>query len=883
MDNRILYLINSASLTYESGRLEQARQQALQALSLLMPGYQNSDVIELQDPSLLSPCLNVLMLLQSIASRQHDLISYEKYEAPVKELMFHMFEADSRSYYAVHLLDAYECYLSAGDIVAAQWFLENAIQMIEEDNGSCPLTGFLHAHFNAKLHFHLEQYYQCIEECLNANSFWLTDPIIPPDATDFLQRYAANTKLIDDLACSNLILASSAYGKINNNEEGINILTALKETPPENYYLRASMDLTLAELYARSGEYTEARSICGNYLTEDMSGYPDMLSALTSLSFVLELPSEILTQTLFTMGNDGELPTSLCYSRDAFQILLYNHGLTLIEKEKYQEALSLYHNLGEKGISMKLVLLAKTGDYKAIPACKKTADRYYARQIDSLFLYYNEKYVYNHLSMLEYHFSLCTDAYLSCCEALGREFMPPESIYDFVLNTKYISLEASYLSHHFRTLDELKNRRPVTGRDVMRLLPDDTALLEFHMCRTLSTQKYCLFLVTDSNISCVRLGDRQQIDELINEWYRLYILSAHGIHAASVNENGIDKADKNRRALDTKLRRLLYRPVRELISALPAESAIKRLIISPAGALIRFPFSRLSVSAKGYLADEYEITYINTGKELTMQDTLRLTLQLDTGSRTPNTRLDTTSRIADTHSDLQTDIQTDAVYDIFDNPLIIGNPSTSAYPPLPYAQKEAQIAAEYLHTACYTGKNAAISLFDFNTYRTPTLIHMAVHGLFKEQNKSDNGKESLSAVPDWNNAFYVMEHSGLVLADDTLLSCSRISAMNLASVRLAVLSACHTGKGIFHSSEGIYGLRRALKLAGCHAMIISLWQIDDRSGCCFMQFFYENLVKMPENPKHAFFLAIDALRGFEENGIHPFDDPYYWAGYVYVE
>ena len=128
-----------------------------------------------------------------------------------------------------------------------------------------------------------------------------------------------------------------------------------------------------------------------------------------------------------------------------------------------------------------------------------------------------------------------------------------------------------------------------------------------------------------------------------------------------------------------------------------------------------------------------------------------------------------------------------------------------------------------------------------------------------------------------------MEHSGLVLADDTLLSCNQISAMNLASVRLAILSACRTGKGIFHSSEGIYGLRRALKLAGCHAMIISLWQIDDRSGYYFMQAFYENLVKMPENPKRAFFSAIEALRSYEENNIRPFDELYYWAGYVYVE
>lgn len=863
MDEQILHLINDASLAYERGNLEDAGQQALQALSLLVPEYRDGRIVQLRDASLSSPCLNVLMLLQSIASRQHDLVSYEKYEVPVRVLMFRMFGPDSGSYYAVHLIDACECYLGAGDIVTAQWLLEDAMRLMEEANGSCPLIDFLHAHYNAKLHFHMEQYYECIGECLNANSSWLTEPIIPPDASDFLQSYAESAALIDNLGVSNLILISCAYGKINNNEEGIDILTTLRETPPEDYYLRASMELTLAELYARSGRYEEARTICKSYLTQELSGYPDMLSALTTLTYVLGLPAESLTHSLYTAKDDGELPASYCYSRDAFRILLYNHGLTLIGKGEYQEALSIYHNLGDLGISLKMVLLAKIGEQKAIPECKKIADRYYAGQIDSLFLYYNEKYVYNHLSMLEYHFALCTDAYLSCYEALGRESMTPESIYDFVLNTKYISLEASYLSHRLRTLYALKNRKSVTGKDVMGLLPEDAALLEFHMSRTLSAQEYCLFLVTGRDVSCVRIGNRQELDKLIEEWHRLYIASAY---APPIDEDGIAEQNKNRRELDTKLRRILSRPIRELLADLSGDSSINKLIISPAGALIQFPFSRLSISASRYLGDDYEITYTNTGKELAMQ----------------------TEAQSKASAGLNNDAPDSITCVMFSNPLIIGNPTTSSYPPLPYAEEETHRAAELLHTACHTGENASISLFDFNTYRVPTLMHVATHGVFmKHKEESDIGTEplsaSLSAAPDWNNAFDVMEHSGLVLADDTLLSCNQISAMDLASVRLAVLSACRTGQGIFHSSEGVYGLRRALKLAGCHSMIISLWQIDDRSGYYFMQAFYEHLVRMPEHPKQAFFQAIDALRSFEENNTRPYDDPYYWAGYVYVE
>lgn len=876
MDNRISYLINAASYAYAAGHLEQAGQQASEALALLKSEYPSYEISDPADDSLHLTYLNILTLLQSIAARQHDLNTYEKYEAAVKGLTLRMFGTDSRSYYAVHLIDAYECYLSAGDIVSAQWFLETAIQTLEDENGKCALISFLHALYLAKLHFHMEQYYECIEKGLRANALCLTEPFIPPDASGFLQRYAADTALLDKLIYSNLTLIACAYGKINNSEDGIAILTELRKAPPEDYYLRASMDLVLAELYTRAGRYEDARSLCKRYLTQDLTGFPDMFTALTSLSYTLSPSFDAVSRSLFVAGNDGELPASLCCSRDALQILLYDHGLTLIEKGQFDEALKLYDKLGDKGISLRLLLLAKTSNYKAISEYKETADNYYYRQIDMLFLYYNEKYVYNHLSMLEYHFSFCMDAYLSCYEALGRKHMTPEGIYGFMLNTKYISLEASYLSRHFQTLAALKNHEPTAAEDVMQLLPPDTALLEFGIVRTFSTQDYCAFLVTSREISCIRIADALLLNGLIDEWHSLLTASVHAINADI--EQTAELTDR-RRSLDTKLRRQLYRPIKGLLAALPEDLQIRQLIIAPAGALIQFPFCRLSISAGGYLGDNYEITYINTGKELLMRSSEPLSLSSEKSlGETPNKSL-----CVPLGKSLCASPADEG--DIFDNPLIIGNPSTAAFPPLPYAEKEAHIAAEYLNTVCYTGENADISLFDFGDCPAPSLLHIAAHGVFYQEENSHLkgvGLHTLSDIPDWNNAFSVMEKSGLILANDTLLSCNQISSMDLASVRLAVLSACQSGQGRFHAAEGVYGLRRALKLSGCRSIIASLWQIDDRSGYYFMRFLYENLVKTPENPKHAFSLAVESLRGYEENNTRPFANPYYWAGYIFI-
>ena len=111
----------------------------------------------------------------------------------------------------------------------------------------------------------------------------------------------------------------------------------------------------------------------------------------------------------------------------------------------------------------------------------------------------------------------------------------------------------------------------------------------------------------------------------------------------------------------------------------------------------------------------------------------------------------------------------------------------------------------------------------------------------------------------------------------------RIMTMNFSDTFLTVLSACQTGKGLFHSAEGVYGLRRAFRLAGCHSMILSLWQIDDRSGCLFMKYFYEYLLQENYHAKNAFFRALSAIKNYEEKGSYPFSSPYYWAGYIFME
>jgi CHAT domain-containing protein len=56
-----------------------------------------------------------------------------------------------------------------------------------------------------------------------------------------------------------------------------------------------------------------------------------------------------------------------------------------------------------------------------------------------------------------------------------------------------------------------------------------------------------------------------------------------------------------------------------------------------------------------------------------------------------------------------------------------------------------------------------------------------------------------------------------------------------------VLSASDTGVGEVKTGEGVYGLRRALVLAGSETQMMSLWPISDRGTLDLMIEFYRAL------------------------------------------
>jgi len=94
-----------------------------------------------------------------------------------------------------------------------------------------------------------------------------------------------------------------------------------------------------------------------------------------------------------------------------------------------------------------------------------------------------------------------------------------------------------------------------------------------------------------------------------------------------------------------------------------------------------------------------------------------------------------------------------------------------------------------------------------------------------------------------------------------------------------VLSACETGLGDLEGNEGVYGLQRALKMAGVKYVMMSLWNVQDKQTKEFMELFYKEWLDNKKSIPQAHQAAQRAMR---IRYAKPFN-PNLWAGFVLIE
>ncbi|MCG8456012.1 MAG: CHAT domain-containing protein, partial [Holophagales bacterium] len=131
--------------------------------------------------------------------------------------------------------------------------------------------------------------------------------------------------------------------------------------------------------------------------------------------------------------------------------------------------------------------------------------------------------------------------------------------------------------------------------------------------------------------------------------------------------------------------------------------------------------------------------------------------------------------------------------------------------------------------------------------------------------------------------------SGILLApgagEDGLLRLPEVLELELAS-RLVTLSACRSGRGRLQRGEGIQGLGQAFLAAGASALVLSLWDVDDRSTPRLMEAFYDHL-RAGTGPAEALRRARRSLAASHDERELVFRrhrvslaHPRFWAGFV---
>jgi CHAT domain-containing protein/tetratricopeptide (TPR) repeat protein len=127
------------------------------------------------------------------------------------------------------------------------------------------------------------------------------------------------------------------------------------------------------------------------------------------------------------------------------------------------------------------------------------------------------------------------------------------------------------------------------------------------------------------------------------------------------------------------------------------------------------------------------------------------------------------------------------------------------------------------------------------------------------------------------------ELSGLVLSlvdskgepEDGYLRSYEICNLDL-NAELVVLSACQTGLGAEIRGEGLVGLTRSFMYAGVPRIVVSLWNVSDRSTAELMRRFYTGMFKKNLAPAAALRCAQLSMLASQA-----FADPYHWAGFVF--
>ncbi|MCG8425241.1 MAG: CHAT domain-containing protein [Proteobacteria bacterium] len=338
----------------------------------------------------------------------------------------------------------------------------------------------------------------------------------------------------------------------------------------------------------------------------------------------------------------------------------------------------------------------------------------------------------------------------------------------------------------------------------------------------------------------------------------------------------------------------------------PALTSAKHILVAPDDALNLVPFAALVDDTGRHLIRRYRFTYLTSGRDLLRQQINAEPKQgtviiadpqfdapIPAGSGRDGGKVPDRDKGKDNDSD-----KIAIASHVPGADRARGRRSrdlrSSRWKRLPGTAREARaIVAQFAGALLLAGDRATEEAL--KNVRAPRILHLATHGFFLAPEPEHQDQKSVShAGPNASIAAFggkapgsgtenPLLRSGLVLAganhlasgsEDGILTALEASGLDLWGTQLVVLSACETGVGTASQGDGVYGLRRALTIAGAESLVMSLWQVDDQATRDLMTSYYRRLVAGRGRTEA---LRLAQLRMLETS---EYGHPYYWAGFI---
>ncbi|MBE9114336.1 tetratricopeptide repeat protein [Lusitaniella coriacea LEGE 07157] len=442
----------------------------------------------------------------------------------------------------------------------------------------------------------------------------------------------------------------------------------------------------------------------------------------------------------------------------------------------------------------------------------------------------------------------------------------------------------------------------ITIESIQQLIPNNSALVEFVSYRPVDPQtkkfgepRYVAYIVhSQGELQWVELGDAKEIDQAVLEF-----------------RQSLREKSSNVKTIAREVDFRVMQPIRQRLGD------AQFVLVAPDSQLSLIPFAALVDEGGRYLVDRYNFNYLSSGRDLlhlkeTTPSQESLILLAD-----PNYDFAEVTTVEENPPELPkpdlrglTDpsVTTWAAFARATLPFFSSAQARSRdlellkFSELLGTAEEEKGITKLLPEFTVLTKKKATENFVKELEQAPKILHIATHGFFLEteplpapdrvENNTSLQDDFAFAVVPRTNASHKSKlrhlenpliRSGIALAgfnkrqsglEDGVLTALEAAGLNLGGTDLVVLSACETGLGDIANGEGVYGLRRAIAIAGSDSQLMSLWKVSDEGTKDLMVEYYERLKEgVPRS---------EALRQVQSAMLHSGNQqhPFFWAAFT---